>query len=70
MVFRELESLEIETYLQKEKPYDCAGSFKCEGLGIALFEKMIGDDPTTLVGLPLIATCRLLKAAGAPVLEH
>ncbi|MCX2973114.1 septum formation inhibitor Maf [Halieaceae bacterium IMCC8485] len=70
VVFRELESLEIETYLQKEKPYDCAGSFKCEGLGIALFEKMIGDDPTTLVGLPLIATCRLLKAAGAPVLEH
>lgn len=68
VVFRQLDPAEIEAYLLKEEPYDCAGSFKCEGLGIALFEKMIGDDPTALEGLPLIATCRLLREAGVPVL--
>ncbi len=68
VVFRPLEPAEIEAYLIKDKPYDCAGSFKCEGLGIALFDKMIGDDPTALEGLPLIATCRLLREAGYPVL--
>ena len=68
VVFRSLEPVEIENYLTREKPYDCAGSFKCEGLGIALFDKMIGDDPTSLEGLPLIATCRLLREAGYPVL--
>ena len=66
--FRSLTRGEIEDYLRKEEPYDCAGSFKCEGLGIALFERMIGDDPTTLEGLPLIATCRLLREAGVEIL--
>jgi septum formation protein len=66
--FRPLTNDEIETYLCTEQPYDCAGSFKCEGLGIALFERMIGDDPTSLEGLPLIATCRLLREAGIKVL--
>jgi 7-methyl-GTP pyrophosphatase len=66
--FRVLSETEIETYLTKESPYDCAGSFKCEGLGVALFERMMGDDPTSLEGLPLIATCRLLRAVGQPVL--
>ena len=64
VTFRQLTEAEIAAYLQKEAPYDCAGSFKCEGLGIALFEKMIGDDPTSLEGLPLIATCGLLRDAG------
>ena len=54
----------IENYLLREQPYDCAGSFKCEGLGIVLFEKLCGDDPTSLEGLPLIALARLLRKAG------
>jgi septum formation protein len=58
----------IENYLQREQPYDCAGSFKSEGLGIALFETMIGADPTSLEGLPLIALTSLLASAGYPVL--
>jgi len=66
--FRTLTDAEIERYLRKEHPYDCAGSFKCEGLGIALFERMIGDDPTALEGLPLIALSRLLSAAGLAVI--
>jgi len=66
--FRELSDMEIENYLLREQPYDCAGSFKCEGLGIALFERMIGDDPTALEGLPLIALSRLLSKAGMPVI--
>ena len=66
--FRELSDKSIETYLQIEPPYDCAGSFKCEGLGIALFERMAGDDPTSLEGLPLIALTGMLGAAGHPVL--
>ncbi|RLQ23128.1 septum formation inhibitor Maf [Seongchinamella sediminis] len=64
--FRALAEEEIQSYLQREQPYDCAGSFKCEGLGISLFERMIGDDPTSLEGLPLIATNRLLRQAGLP----
>jgi septum formation protein len=59
---------EIDAYLAREKPLDCAGSVKSEGLGIALFESIESDDPTALVGLPLIATCRLLRDAGADVL--
>ena len=55
---------EIERYLDAEQPYDCAGSFKSEGLGIALFEAIDNRDPSALVGLPLIATCRLLRQAG------
>jgi septum formation protein len=66
--FRELTALEISTYLQREQPYDCAGSFKCEGLGIALFESLSGSDPTSLEGLPLIALTTLLTNAGYPVL--
>ncbi|MCV6628200.1 MAG: Maf family nucleotide pyrophosphatase [Cellvibrionaceae bacterium] len=54
----------LETYLQREQPYDCAGSFKSEGLGITLFERLEGDDPNSLVGLPLIRLCRMLRAVG------
>ena len=61
---RALEDGEIERYLDAEQPYDCAGSFKSEGLGIALFEAIDNRDPSALVGLPLIATCRLLRQAG------
>jgi septum formation protein len=65
--FRALEDSEIEAYLQAEQPYDCAGSAKSEGLGIALLESIDSDDPTALVGLPLIRTCRMLRAAGLRV---
>lgn len=66
--FRELSDAEIEAYLRAEEPYDCAGSAKSEGLGIALLEAIDNDDPTALVGLPLIRTCRMLRAAGVRVL--
>ena len=62
--FRSLQADEIERYLQCERPYDCAGSFKSEGLGICLFEAIDSRDPTGLIGLPLIATARLLREAG------
>jgi len=62
--FRELSLAEIEAYLAKEPAYDCAGSAKSEGLGIALLDRLSGDDPTALIGLPLIALCRLLRQAG------
>jgi septum formation protein len=62
--FRTLSDAEIERYLRLEQPYDCAGSAKVETLGIALLDAIESDDPTALVGLPLIATCRLLRAAG------
>ncbi len=62
--FRELSDDEIERYLRAEQPYDCAGSAKSETLGIALLEAIESDDPTALVGLPLIRTCALLRAAG------
>jgi len=62
--FRELSTEDIVRYVERERPLDCAGSFKCEGLGIALFERIDNEDPTALVGLPLIATSRLLRAAG------
>lgn len=62
--FRALSDEAIETYLQREQPYDCAGSAKCEGLGIVLLERIDSTDPTALVGLPLIATSRLLREAG------
>ncbi|MBA4329779.1 MAG: septum formation inhibitor Maf [Polaromonas sp.] len=62
--FRELGDDEIEHYLRTEQPYDCAGSAKSEGLGITLLEAIHNDDPTALVGLPLIRTCRMLRAAG------
>ena len=62
--FRELSDEEIELYLRAEQPYDCAGSAKSETLGIALLDAIESDDPTALVGLPLIRTCALLRAAG------
>ncbi len=64
VVFRNLNDSEIERYLRTEQPYDCAGSAKSEGLGIALLERIDNDDPTALVGLPLIRTARLLREAG------
>jgi septum formation protein len=67
VVFRSLSQDEIERYLQAEMPLDCAGSFKCEGLGISLFEAIESRDPTALVGLPLIALARLLRQAGLQV---
>lgn len=65
--FRALSDTAIEAYLQAEQPYDCAGSAKSEGLGIALLERIDNQDPSALVGLPLIDTCRLLRAAGVPL---
>lgn len=62
--FRTLDTNEIEHYLEKEKPYDCAGSFKSEGLGVSLLEKMSGDDPTALIGLPLIRLSQMLRNEG------
>ncbi|HEY5579794.1 MAG TPA: Maf family protein, partial [Rhodoferax sp.] len=66
--FRQLSDTEIEAYLRAETPYDCAGSAKSEGLGIALLDSIENDDPTALVGLPLIRTCRMIQAAGIKVL--
>jgi septum formation protein len=65
--FRPLTESEIARYVAREMPLDCAGSFKCEGLGIALFERIDSSDPTALVGLPLIALSRLLREAGLAV---
>ncbi len=62
--FRDLSDAEIEDYLRVEQPYDCAGSAKSEGLGIVLLDAIDNDDPTALIGLPLIRTCRMLRAAG------
>jgi septum formation protein len=64
VTFRTLGQAEIEHYLRVEQPYDCAGSAKCEGLGIALLAAIESDDPTALIGLPLIRTCALLREAG------
>ncbi len=66
--FRELTDHEIEAYLLRETPYDCAGSAKSEGLGIALLDSIDSDDPTALIGLPLIRTCAMLRAAGVRLL--
>ena len=66
--FRNLSDAEIEAYLQAEQPYDCAGSAKSEGLGIALLDAIDNDDPTALIGLPLIRTCRILREAGISLL--
>jgi septum formation protein len=68
VVFRDLSDGEIETYLRIEQPYDCAGSAKSEGLGIALLERIDNDDPTALIGLPLIRTARMIRAAGVQLL--
>jgi septum formation protein len=66
--FRDLSDAEIEAYLHAEKPYDCAGSAKSEGLGIVLLDAIHNDDPTALIGLPMIRTARLLRAAGMDLL--
>ena len=68
VTFRDLTDAEIEAYLIAEEPYDCAGSAKSEGLGIALLAAIDNDDPTALVGLPLIRTCHMLSAAGVKLL--
>ena len=65
--FRALDSAEIERYVTREQPLDCAGSFKCEGLGISLFERIDNEDSSALIGLPLIALARMLRAAGVAV---
>ena len=59
--FRSLAAPDIERYVEREQPLDCAGSFKCEGLGISLFERIDNEDPTALIGLPLIALARMLR---------
>lgn len=68
VTFRDLSDGEIENYLRREQPYDCAGAAKSEGLGITLLARMQGDDPNALVGLPLIALCDLLRNAGVAIL--
>lgn len=62
--FRTLSTVQIERYLQRDRPYNCTGSFKSEGLGITLFERMEGDDPTALIGLPLIRLTGMFEQAG------
>lgn len=66
--FREYSDAQIEHYLQREQPYDCAGSARCEGLGIALIAEMRGNDPNALIGLPLIALTEMLAEQGVSVL--
>jgi septum formation protein len=66
--FRKLTPAMIEDYVRREQPLDCAGAFKSEGLGIALFESIGGEDPSALIGLPLMSLCSLLAAEGLPVL--
>lgn len=68
VTFRDLTDDAIENYLRIEQPYDCAGSAKSEGLGIALLESIVSDDPTALIGLPLIRTCQMIQAAGVALL--
>jgi len=67
VVFRQLTREQIENYLKAEQPYNCAGSFKSEGMGIALFERLDGEDPNTLIGLPLIRLIRMLEKEGMTV---
>lgn len=68
VVFRNLSDSEIDNYLHREQPYNCAGAAKSEGLGIALLERIEGDDPNALIGLPLIALCDMLRAEGVKIL--
>lgn len=67
VVFRTLDEESIERYLVRDTPYDCAGSFKAEGLGISLFSALRGDDPTSLIGLPLIRLCEMLRQQGVEI---
>ena len=66
--FRQLTDDQIENYLNKEQPYHCAGSAKSEGLGIALIERMLGEDPNALIGLPLIKLINMLQVEGVSVI--
>lgn len=66
--FRPLSAAQIQNYLEKEQPYNCAGSFKSEGLGIALFDKLEGEDPNTLIGLPLIRLIKMLAQKNVNVI--
>jgi MAF protein len=68
VLFRQLKDVQIENYLQREQPYNCAGSFKSEGLGIVLFERLEGDDPNALIGLPLIRLIKMLESEGVMVI--
>ncbi|ELY4320476.1 nucleoside triphosphate pyrophosphatase [Cronobacter turicensis] len=68
--FRTLSDREIENYLHREEPWQCAGSFKSEGLGITLFDRLDGRDPNTLIGLPLIRLCEMLRSEGVDPLTH
>ncbi len=68
VIFRPLTDNQIEHYLKVEQPYNCAGSFKSEGMGVVLFERMEGDDPNTLIGLPLIRLVRMLESEGFTIL--
>lgn len=68
VVFRKLNDEQITNYLNKEQPFNCAGSFRSEALGIALFERLEGDDPNTLMGMPLIRLIRMLENEGYPIL--
>jgi septum formation protein len=68
VVFRQLTLKQIDNYLNAEQPYNCAGSFKSEGMGIALFERLEGDDPNTLIGLPLIRLIRMLEKEGVTII--
>jgi septum formation protein len=68
VVFRDLTDIQIEHYLRREQPYNCAGSFKSEGLGVALFDRLEGEDPSALVGLPLIRLIRMLENEGVTII--
>lgn len=68
VIFRQLTDAQIENYLLKEKPYNCAGSFKSEALGIVLFDRLEGEDPNTLMGLPLIRLVKMLEKENMPIL--
>ena len=70
VAFKTLTEDQISTYLRIEQPYDCAGSFKCEGLGIALFESLNGRDPNTLIGLPLIALMDLFNTMSVDLFDY
>ena len=68
VIFRKLTLTQIESYLRKDKPYNCSGSFKSESLGIVLLERMLGSDPTAIIGLPLIRLVRMLETEGVAIL--
>ncbi|MGH8725020.1 MAG: Maf family protein, partial [Burkholderiales bacterium] len=68
VTFRVLDEARVEAYLRREQPYDCAGAARAEGLGIALISRIETEDPTSLIGLPLIALSEMLGRAGLPVL--